>query len=82
MARGVKSNFRASRIVSVKHMSSVCALTEDIFQNVNFDKQHPIPASIQCHTKHNDIPKHSGSNTACQAFAISECELTCFVAWP
>ena len=40
MARGVKSNFRASRIVFVKHMSSVCALTEDIYKNVNLDKNN------------------------------------------
>ena len=50
MARGVKSNFRASCIVSVTYMSSVCALTEVIYKNVSFDKQHPLLASIQCHS--------------------------------
>ena len=47
---GVKSNFRTSRIVLVKYMSSVCALTEDIYKILKFDKQHPILASIQCHS--------------------------------
>ena len=44
------SNFRASRIVLVKYMSSVCALTEDIYKNDNLDKQHPLFASILCHS--------------------------------
>ena len=47
MARDVKSNFRASRIVLVKYMSSVCALAEDICKNVNLDRQHPFLASIR-----------------------------------
>ena len=50
MARGVKSNFRASRIVLVKYTSSVCALTEDIHKHVNLDQRHPLLASIQCHS--------------------------------
>ena len=50
MARGVKSNFRAPCIVLVKHMSSVCALTEDVCRDVTFDKRHPVLASIQYHS--------------------------------
>ena len=50
MARGVKSNFRASRIVLVKYMSSVSALTIEIYKNVSLDKQHPLLARTQCHS--------------------------------
>ena len=52
MARGGKSNF----IVLVKHMSSVCALTEDVCRDVNFDKQHSIFASFQCHSNTTKSP--------------------------
>ena len=82
MARGVKSNFRASRIVLVKYMSSVSALTIEIYKNVSLDKTASTFSKYSMSFKHNDIPKHSGSNTACPTFAISECELTCLVAWP
>ena len=50
MARGVKSNFRTSRIVLVKYMSSVCSLTEDIYKHLKIDKRHPFLASVQCHS--------------------------------
>ena len=41
-----KSNLRASHNVLVKYVSSVCALTEDIYKKVNLDKQHPLLATI------------------------------------
>ena len=102
MARGIKLNFRASRIVLVKYQVpiSLCAYrrylqkselgqTASTFSKYSMSFKHnDIPCHLEPSTdytnsfKHNDIPEHSGSNTACQAFAISECELTCLVAWP
>ena len=79
MARGVKSNFRTSRIVLVKYMSSVCALTEDLYKHLKFDKQHPILASIQCHSNTTissamlkpTLTVHINSNTTISAAILS-----------
>ena len=50
MARGVKSNFRASPYrLSEAHVISSCAYRRYL-SNVNFDKQRPLLASIQCHS--------------------------------
>ena len=82
MARGVKSNFRASRIVFVKYMSSVSVLTIDIYKNVNLDKKHPLLASIQCHSNTTIFLNILAPTLPARLLQISECELTCLVAWP
>ena len=63
--------------------------TASIFSKCSMSFKHnDITSHVEPNTdcthslKHNDIRSNSGANTACQAFAISECELTCLVAWP
>ena len=76
---GVKSNFRTSRIVLVKYMSSVCALTEDIYKHLKFDKRHPVLASIQCHSNttispamlNSTLTVHIHSNTTISAAILA-----------